>query len=159
MFPEIASDFEALFGRELSMVESYHTEDAEIVLVMIGSFATKARDAVDRLRGAGYPVGLVRPCLIRPFPADRIRKLLAGKQGVAVIDQNLSPGMGGLFILNSYPHSMAVRMFHRLSPVISEGLEVGTSLWKSSARSCLIHSKPSRRGLFLNPGCFIQAMN
>ncbi|MDP1896809.1 MAG: hypothetical protein Q8K43_02875, partial [Sulfurimicrobium sp.] len=77
-------------------METYRSEDAEIVFFMIGSFATKARDAVDRLREAGQAVGLVRPRLLRPYPAEALRRALAGKQGVVVIDQNLSMGMGGV---------------------------------------------------------------
>ena len=71
-------------------------DDAEWAFVMMGSFATKAKEAVDRLRAAGWPIGLVRPRLLRPFPAEVIRKLLVGLRGVAVIDQNLSVGMGGV---------------------------------------------------------------
>jgi len=51
---------------------------------------------VDRLRDAGYAVGLLRPHLLRPFPADQVRSVLSGKKGVAVIDQNLSVGKGGI---------------------------------------------------------------
>jgi pyruvate/2-oxoacid:ferredoxin oxidoreductase alpha subunit len=63
---------------------------------MMGSFATKAKAAVEKLRAAGQAVGLLRPRLFRPFPTDHIRRSLAGKQGVAVIDQNLSVGKGGV---------------------------------------------------------------
>ncbi|NNE85483.1 MAG: pyruvate synthase, partial [Alphaproteobacteria bacterium] len=52
--------------------------------------------AVDRLRAAGHKVGLLRPRLFRPFPADTFRRLLAPVRGVAVIDQNLSIGSGGV---------------------------------------------------------------
>jgi pyruvate ferredoxin oxidoreductase alpha subunit len=96
VFREVADDFSAVFGREYREVEGYRTEDAELVFVMIGSFATKAKAAVDRLRDAGMAVGLVRPILLRPFPQDRIRSLLAGKKAVAVVDQNLSLGRGGI---------------------------------------------------------------
>lgn len=95
-FDEIAADFASLFGRTYGAVEAYCTDDAELVFVMIGSFATKAKAAVDALRRAGTAVGLMRPLLLRPFPRDRIREILAGKRGVAVIDQNLSMGMGGV---------------------------------------------------------------
>jgi pyruvate ferredoxin oxidoreductase alpha subunit len=71
-------------------------DDADFAFVMMGSFATKARAAVDRLRDAGLRVGLVRPRLLRPFPEAHIKRLLKGKQGVAVIDQNLSMGLGGV---------------------------------------------------------------
>ena len=96
VYDEVAETFASLFGRHHESVEAYRCEDAEIVFVMIGSFATKAREAVDRLRDENHPVGLVRPRLLRPFPAERLQHLLAGKQGVAVIDQNISMGMGGV---------------------------------------------------------------
>jgi pyruvate ferredoxin oxidoreductase alpha subunit len=92
---EVVRDFEAIFGRSYDAVETYRSEDAEIVFLMIGSFSTKARAAVDALRDAGERVGLVRPRLLRPYPAADLRRALAGKRGVAVIDQNLSPGRGG----------------------------------------------------------------
>lgn len=96
VFREAAADFEAVFGRRYAPVEEYRTDDAEIVFVMMGSFATKARDAVDELRKGGRRVGLLRPILLRPLPRDEIRRVLGGKRGVAVIDQNLSMGMGGV---------------------------------------------------------------
>ncbi|MEA3277330.1 MAG: pyruvate synthase [Pseudomonadota bacterium] len=84
------------FGRAYAPLDCYRCEDAEICYLMIGSFATKARVAVDSLRAAGQAVGLVRPRLLRPFPGEPLRKALLGKRGVAVIDQNLSFGMGGV---------------------------------------------------------------
>lgn len=96
VYDEIATEFAERFGRSYTAVESYRCDDAELVFVMMGSFATKAREAVDRLRDNGQAVGLLRPRLLRPFPAQHFQQLLAGKKGVAVIDQNLSMGMGGV---------------------------------------------------------------
>ncbi len=96
VYDELASLFAERFGREHPAIDTYQTADAEIVFVMMGSFATKARAAVDRLRDAGWRVGLVRPRLLRPFPHGQLRRILDGKQGVAVIDQNLSMGFGGV---------------------------------------------------------------
>ncbi|HTY21144.1 MAG TPA: hypothetical protein VMC44_05860 [Geobacteraceae bacterium] len=95
-FDEVATEFADIFGRRCQAVETYRTEDAEVVFVMVGSFATKARGAVDSLRRAGKSVGLMRPLLLRPFPRESFRSILAGKKGIAVIDQNLSVGMGGV---------------------------------------------------------------
>jgi pyruvate ferredoxin oxidoreductase alpha subunit len=95
-YEEIAAEFAEVFGREYSAVETYRSDDAEFVLFMMGSFATKAKDAVDRMREAGWKVGLVRPRLLRPFPDAPLRQALAGKRGVAVVDQNLSMGKGGV---------------------------------------------------------------
>jgi len=96
VYDDIAGEFAARFGRSLSAIEAYRTDDAEVVFVMMGSYATKAKAAVDRLRDAGRAVGLVRPRLLRPFPAEPLRRALAGKRGAAVIDQNLSMGKGGV---------------------------------------------------------------
>jgi pyruvate ferredoxin oxidoreductase alpha subunit len=96
VFDETAELFAEVFGRRHAAVDAYRCEDADIVFLMIGSFATKARQAVDQLRQAGQAVGLVRPRLLRPFPASELSRLLAGKEGVAVIDQNISMGMGGV---------------------------------------------------------------
>ncbi len=96
VFEESAVAFARCFGRSYQAVEAYRCDDAELVFVMLGSFATKAKAAVDCLREAGQAVGLLRPLLLRPFPAAALRRALAGKQGVAVIDQNLSPGKGGV---------------------------------------------------------------
>jgi pyruvate ferredoxin oxidoreductase alpha subunit len=96
VYEESARAFATAFGRYHPAVEIYRCDDAEIVYFMIGSFATKAKDAVDRQREAGLKVGLVRPRLLRPYPAEAVRRALAGKQAVAVIDQNLSMGAGGI---------------------------------------------------------------
>jgi pyruvate ferredoxin oxidoreductase alpha subunit len=93
---EAAAAFAAVFGRTYDVVERHLLEDAEYVLVMAGSFATKARAAIQALRAEGKRVGLLRLRMIRPWPAAAVGAALAGRRGVAVIDQNLSPGQGGI---------------------------------------------------------------
>ncbi len=96
VYDEAAAAFEQTFGRQHPAVDAYWMADAEWAFFMIGSFATKAKEAVDRLRAAGWRIGLVRPRLLRPLPTATIRKILSGRRGVAVIDQNLSVGLGGI---------------------------------------------------------------
>jgi pyruvate ferredoxin oxidoreductase alpha subunit len=96
VYEKISQEFQQEFGRRHDAVEGYRADDAEFVLVMMGSFATKAMEAVDRLREAGWRIGLVRLRLFRPFPEARLRELLVGKRGAAVIDQNISLGKGGV---------------------------------------------------------------
>ena len=96
VYDEIADDFATTFGRRYDIVDNYCMDDADYVFVMIGSFSTKARDAVASLRAAGRKAGLLRLRLFRPFPQERIRQLLQGRRAVAVIDQNISMGMGGV---------------------------------------------------------------
>ena len=96
VYEDIAQEFKEHFGRYHPIVETYRTDDAEYVFVMMGCFATKAKDAVDRLRENGVRIGLLRPRFLRPFPQQHLLDALAGKKGIAVIDQNISMGKGGI---------------------------------------------------------------
>jgi len=96
VYEKAADEFARIFGRFYTAVETYKTDDAVICFVMIGSFSTKAKDAVDRLRDKGMKIGLIRPRLIRPFPGNALRTAFAGIKGAAVIDQNISMGKGGV---------------------------------------------------------------
>src|SRR6516225_2060570 len=75
---------------------------------MAGSFATKARAAIQALRAEGKRVGLLRLRMIRPWPAAAVGAALAGRRGVAVIDQNLAPGAGGILF-----QEVAASVLHR----------------------------------------------
>jgi len=93
---EASAEFHDLFGRRYDAVECYGMDDAEFALVMAGSFATKGKAAVSRWRDEGRRVGLVRLRLVRPRPTAALLSVLAGRKSVAVIDQNISPGLGGI---------------------------------------------------------------
>jgi pyruvate ferredoxin oxidoreductase alpha subunit len=93
---EAAAEFERHFGRRYDVVEAYRIDDAEDVLVMSNAFASKGKAAVDAARAQGKRVGLLRLRVIRPWPADAVRRALCGRRAVAVLDQNLSPGQGGI---------------------------------------------------------------
>jgi len=96
VYDEVAGAFAQAFGRAHPAVEAYRADDADVVFFMMGAFATKAKAAVDQLREAGERVGLLRLRLLRPFPEALLRSLAAGRRGIAVIDQNLSTGKGGV---------------------------------------------------------------
>lgn len=93
---EAAWDFARLFGRQYDVIDGYRLDDAEDVLVMTNAFASKGKAAVDAARAAGRRVGLLRLRVIRPWPGEAIRQALRGRRAVAVLDQNLAPGQGGI---------------------------------------------------------------
>ncbi len=93
---EVAASFEAEFGRRYGLIDGYRLNDADLVIVMSNSFATKGRAAVDYYRSKGIRLGLLRLRVLRPFPAGAIRDALRGRKAVAVIDQNISVGFGGI---------------------------------------------------------------
>lgn len=92
---EIWTDFEKRFGRRYHAVETYHTADADMILLVMGAVAETARTAVDEMRLEGQKVGLASIRRWRPFPdADLLRELSPART-VAVVERMLSPGSGG----------------------------------------------------------------
>jgi pyruvate/2-oxoacid:ferredoxin oxidoreductase alpha subunit len=83
-------------GRGFGVVERYRCDGASTVVVTMGSMCGTARDAVDALRAAGEPVGLVKVRLFRPLPVAALRAALADVRDVVVLDRNHSPGAGGV---------------------------------------------------------------
>lgn len=84
---DVAKDFAKLSGREYGLFESYRLEDAERAVVMIGSAAGTAKDAIDQLRDQGEKVGLLKIRLYRPFPGEAIAEALKNVKAVAVMDR------------------------------------------------------------------------
>jgi pyruvate/2-oxoacid:ferredoxin oxidoreductase alpha subunit len=96
-YPEVCGEFRNTLGRSYDLLEAYRTDDAEIIVVSAGTITSVARLAVEQLRRRGKKVGLMKIRLFRPVPAGRWREVLGGARKVAVIDRNLSPGLGGVF--------------------------------------------------------------
>jgi pyruvate ferredoxin oxidoreductase alpha subunit len=84
--------FAKQFGRSYKPIETYKAEDAETLLVTMGSIGETAMMAVDQMREAGQKVGLVRIRLWRPFPSDDFMEAIKGAKALAVVDRALQPG-------------------------------------------------------------------
>ena len=98
---EAYAEFKEVFGRgdDSPFVEQYMCEDAEIILVGMGTLAMPTRVAVRRMREAGKKVGFLRVKFFRPFPTEELQEALKGANGIAVIDRDYSygsPGYGGV---------------------------------------------------------------
>jgi len=84
------------FGRDYSaLVEGYQMEDAETVLVAMGSLCGTVKDAIDEMRATGKKIGLLKIRTYRPFPGDEVAAALRGAKAVAVLDKNVSLGSKG----------------------------------------------------------------
>lgn len=96
---EVAEDFERTFGRHYAFFEEYRMEDAEIALVIMGSSAGTAREAVDELREQGVKCGVIKVRVFRPFPAEELAAALQNCKAVAVMDKSegFSANGGPLF--------------------------------------------------------------
>ncbi|MFZ0676016.1 transketolase C-terminal domain-containing protein, partial [Methanoregula sp.] len=90
------AEFGKMFGRDYSaMVEGYQLEDAETVIVAMGSICGTVKDTIDDLRAEGKKVGLLKIRVFRPFPSEDVAKALKGAKHVAVLDKNISLGAKG----------------------------------------------------------------
>ncbi|MCK5514743.1 MAG: pyruvate ferredoxin oxidoreductase, partial [Deltaproteobacteria bacterium] len=92
---EVWDEFGKKFGRHYSPVETYMAEDAEILLLTMGSFSQTAEIAIEKMRGEGKKVGLVKLRLWRPFPFEELRKAIGDAQLLVVFDRCLSYGGTG----------------------------------------------------------------
>ena len=94
---EAAADFAAACGRHCPAIETDGCQGAEIVIVTTGSVTSTARTVIEDLRARGEKVGLCKIKLFRPFPAATLRQTLGKAPRIAVIDRNVSFGVGGIF--------------------------------------------------------------
>jgi pyruvate ferredoxin oxidoreductase alpha subunit len=92
---EVWKQWEAQFGRKYEPIQSYRTEDADVVLVTMGSMGETAEIAIDELRKQGVKAGLLKLKLWRPFPFDDLRKAVKGIKVLAVTDRAVSFGGPG----------------------------------------------------------------
>jgi len=97
VYQEVSEEFNKIFGRSYNTTEGYMTHDAEYILVMSNSFSTLGKAAIEKVRKKGMKAGLLRLRLLRPFPDADLKAILKGKKAVAVIDQNISVGKGGIW--------------------------------------------------------------
>ncbi len=97
---EFADIFDREYGLEYNgLVETYRADDAEVLIVALGSVCGTTRYVVDEYRDMGEKVGMVRPRVYRPFPEKELARALEGAESIAVMEKDISLGyQGGLAI-------------------------------------------------------------
>ncbi|MDR1308916.1 MAG: pyruvate ferredoxin oxidoreductase [Deltaproteobacteria bacterium] len=109
-------EFNQVFGRQYRVVETYRHEDAETIIVSMGSISETAMTAIDEMRDQGQKVGLVRLRLWRPFPEEEFLAAISKAKNLAVIDRHMVMGC------SSGPVGLEVK-----SLVYNSGLRPGIS--------------------------------
>ena len=101
LIPQIAADFKDAFERDSGgLLRTYRGEDAETIVVALGSVLGTIKDAVDELREQGVKIGVVGITSFRPFPLDAVRAALGHAQRVLVLEKALAVGVGGIVSAN-----------------------------------------------------------
>jgi pyruvate ferredoxin oxidoreductase alpha subunit len=97
LIPQIASEFKAVFGRDSGgLIKTYQTEDADTIVIALGSVLGTIKDTVDDLRAEGVKVGVLGITSYRPFPIAAIREATAKASRIVVIEKCFAVGIGGI---------------------------------------------------------------
>jgi pyruvate ferredoxin oxidoreductase alpha subunit len=95
--PALGKQFQASFGRGCGgLVRPYRSEDAETLVIALGSVNGTIQDVVDEMRDAGHSIGSLSIGCFRPFPLDALRQAIGNAARVLVVEKSLAPGIGGV---------------------------------------------------------------
>ncbi len=135
--PEIAAEFHARFGRTTGgLVRAYRCEDAETIVIALGSVIGTLKDTVDELRepaGGGLKIGVLGIHSFRPFPLAAVREALQGAKRVVVLEKSFSVGLGGVV---STDVRLALSGLHLAGHTVVAGLG-GRAITKASLAKML----------------------
>jgi pyruvate ferredoxin oxidoreductase alpha subunit len=97
LIPRLAATFKAQFGRDSGgLVRPYRTDDAETIVVALGSVNGTVQEVIDAMRERGSRIGSVSICSFRPFPLAALREVLQHSKRVVVLEKCLAVGLGGI---------------------------------------------------------------
>ncbi len=147
----IDNKFGKIFGRSWGgLINSYRTEDAEYVLISLGSIGGIIRDAVDELRVKGIKAGYVGLRFLRPFPADELASALKNVTAAGVLEKDISFGYEGTVYSNVNSALNRTGKYIRTANFI--GGIGGRNISKEDIFGCfdkLIHPTPSEHVYFI----------
>ncbi|MCI7305324.1 MAG: pyruvate ferredoxin oxidoreductase [Trueperella sp.] len=97
LMPRVQAEFKEIFGRDSGgLLHEYKCEDAETIVVCLGSITGTLRDVVDMRREAGEKIGVLSLVSFRPFPAAAVREVLKKAKRFVVLEKAFSVGIGGI---------------------------------------------------------------
>jgi pyruvate ferredoxin oxidoreductase alpha subunit len=101
LMPGWAGEFREIFGRDSGgLMHAYRTDDAELIVVALGSVLGTIKDTVDALRERGQKIGVLGLTCFRPWPREAVRAALRGARRVLVLEKSLGVGVGGIVAAN-----------------------------------------------------------
>lgn len=95
--PQLAAEFQSVFGRDSGgLVRAYRTDDAETIVVAMGSVLGTVKDTIDEMRAEGEKIGVLGIVSYRPFPLKEVRTAIGHAKRVLVLEKSLAVGIGGI---------------------------------------------------------------
>jgi pyruvate ferredoxin oxidoreductase alpha subunit len=132
--PELAQEFAEVFGRTTGgLVRAYKTEDAETIVVALGSVIGTIKDTIDEMRNDGIKIGVLGIHSFRPFPLAAVREALQHAKRIVVLEKSFSVGLGGVV---STDVRLALHRLGQLGYTVIAGLG-GRAITKASLHRTL----------------------
>ncbi len=101
LIPKLADEFKQQFGRDSGgLIRTYRIEDAETVIIAMGSVLGTIKDVVDDMREQGHKIGVLGIISFRPFPLEQVRAALINCKRFLVLEKSLAVGLGGIVATN-----------------------------------------------------------
>ena len=101
LIPEQAAEFAEIFGRDSGgLIKTFDTEDAETIIVTLGSVVGTIKDVLAEMRAEGESIGVVTVRSLRPFPKQQLADVLKDAKRIVVFEKALAVGMGGVMALH-----------------------------------------------------------
>lgn len=120
LIPQVQKEFKEVFGRDSGgLIRPYRIEDADTVVIALGSVMGTIKDVIDERRAAGEKIGALGIISFRPFPVEAIREALKNVKQFITIEKAFSVGIGG--IVSSHIRS-ATRGMHLRNWEVIAGL-------------------------------------
>jgi pyruvate ferredoxin oxidoreductase alpha subunit len=132
LIPEVAAEFTEAFGRSSGgLVRPYRIEDADTIVVALGSVLGTIEDTVDELRAEGTKIGVLGITSFRPFPLEAVRAALGNAKRVVLLERALAVGIGGIVSANVRMALSGIQL-HGYTVITGLG---GRAITKASLRS------------------------
>jgi pyruvate ferredoxin oxidoreductase alpha subunit len=101
LIPQLAAEFQKMFGRDSGgLVRPYRCDDAETVVVALGSVLGTIKDTIDEMRDEGHKIGVLGIVSFRPFPLEAVHAALQHAKRIVVLEKSLAVGIGGIVYAN-----------------------------------------------------------
>jgi len=148
---KVDDEFRARFGRGYGAIERYGKEEAEVLLMTSGTVTSTSRIVVKKLMEKGLSVAGIKIKRFRPFPSEEIFEAIKGAKKLAVIDRNLSAGVGGIFTqelrASLYSREERPPVFGFISGL--GGRDITPELIEEAVQYTLDHHRPEEEILWL----------
>ncbi|MBM4339987.1 MAG: pyruvate ferredoxin oxidoreductase [Deltaproteobacteria bacterium] len=141
---KVDEEFKSRFGRGYGAIERYGKEEAEILLLTSGTVTSTSRMVIKKMVEQGMSVAGIKVKRFRPFPSDEVYNAIQGAKKIAVIDRNLSAGVGGVFAqelrASLYSRQERPQVFGFVSGL--GGRDITPSLIEEAIRYTMEHDQP-----------------